>query len=75
MPEIDQIDAIDRKILAALQHDGRMSNLKLAEAVSLSPTAVLARTQRLIREGFIMGFEARLSPTKLGCGMTVFVEV
>jgi Lrp/AsnC family transcriptional regulator, leucine-responsive regulatory protein len=75
MPEIDQIDAIDRKILAALQQDGRMSNLKLAEAVSLSPTAVLARTQRLIRDGFIMGFEARLSPTKLGCGMTVFVEV
>ena len=55
MPEIDQIDAIDRKILAALQHDGRMSNLKLAEAVSLSPTAVLARTQRLIRDGFIVG--------------------
>lgn len=65
MPENEVIDAIDRKILAALQHDGRMSNLKLAEAVSLSPTAVLARTQRLIRDGFIMGFEARLSPAKL----------
>ncbi len=75
MPDLEIIDAIDRKILAALQQDGRMSNLKLAEAVSLSPTAVLARTQRLVRDGFIVGFEARLSPAKLGCGMTVFVEV
>ena len=72
MPEID---AIDRKILIILQRDGRISNLKLAETVSLSPTAVLARTQRLQRDGFIVGFEAKLSPAKLGCGMTVFVEV
>ena len=69
------IDAIDRKILTALQRDGRISNLKLAEAVSLSPTAVLARTQRLIRDGYILGFEARLNPAKLDSGMTVFVEV
>ena len=38
-----EIDRIDLKILNALQHDGRLSNLKLAEAVALSPTAVLAR--------------------------------
>ena len=43
--------------------------------VSLSPTAVLARTQRLIRDGYILGFEARLNPAKLDSGMTVFVEV
>ncbi|MEO7256202.1 MAG: Lrp/AsnC ligand binding domain-containing protein [Casimicrobium sp.] len=72
---MSEIDAIDRKILSALQKDGRISNLKLAEAVSLSPTAVLARTQRLHRDGFILGYEARLNPMKLGCGMTVFVEV
>ena len=70
-----EIDAIDRKILSALQQDGRISNLKLAEVVSLSATAVLARTQRLQRDGFILGYEARLSAAKLGCGMTVFVEV
>ncbi|MBA4211719.1 MAG: ArsR family transcriptional regulator [Polaromonas sp.] len=68
-------DRIDLKILKLLQADGRLTNLKLAEAVALSPTAVLARTQRLQRDGFILGFEARLNPLKLGRGMMVFVEV
>lgn len=69
------LDRIDLRILNVLQADGRISNLKLAEAVSLSPTAVLARTQRLQREGYILGYEARLNPLKLGRGMLVFVEV
>ena len=70
-----ELDRIDLKILSVLQADGRISNLKLAEAVTLSPTAVLARTQRLQREGYILGFEARLNPLKLGRGMLVFVEI
>jgi Lrp/AsnC family leucine-responsive transcriptional regulator len=70
-----EIDRIDLRILQALQLDGRLSNLKLADNVGLSPTAVLARTQRLQREGYILGYEARLNPLKLGRGMTVFVEV
>jgi Lrp/AsnC family transcriptional regulator, leucine-responsive regulatory protein len=70
-----ELDRIDIKILKLLQADGRITNLKLAEAVALSPTAVLARTQRLQRDGFILGFEARLDPLKLGRGMMVFVEV
>ncbi|MGI9154417.1 MAG: Lrp/AsnC ligand binding domain-containing protein [Rubrivivax sp.] len=69
------LDRIDRRILDVLQRDGRISNLKLAEEVALSPTAVLARVQRLTREGFILGYEARLDPVKLGAGMLVFVEV
>ncbi len=69
------IDRIDRKILSVLQQDGRISNLKLAEAVALSPTAVLARVQRLTRDAYILGYEARLNPLKLGAGMMVFVEV
>ncbi|HCE28252.1 MAG TPA: ArsR family transcriptional regulator [Comamonadaceae bacterium] len=69
------LDRIDRKILAILQDDGRIANLKLAESVALSPTAVLARVQRLTREGYILGYEARLNPLKLGAGMLVFVEV
>jgi Lrp/AsnC family transcriptional regulator, leucine-responsive regulatory protein len=73
--DFDALDKIDLKILNALQTDGRISNLKLAEAVALSPTAVLARTQRLQREGYILGYEARLNPAKLGRGLTVFVEV
>lgn len=76
MSESDpDLDRIDRKILQVLQADGRRSNLKLAEAVALSPAAVLARVQRLTREGFILGYEARLNPLKLGAGMLVFVEV
>ena len=69
------LDRIDLRILDALQRDGRLSNLKLAEAVALSPTAVLARVQRLSRDGYILGYEARLNPAQLGAGMLVFVEV
>jgi len=72
---MQDLDRIDLRILDLLQRDGRLSNLKLAESVGLSPTAVLARTQRLQREGYIVGFEARLDPLKLGRGMMVFVEV
>ncbi|MES2880091.1 MAG: Lrp/AsnC ligand binding domain-containing protein [Pseudomonadota bacterium] len=71
----NDLDRIDLKILHALQQDGRISNLKLAEIVTLSPTAVLARVQRLTREGYILGYEARLNPLKLDAGLMVFVEV
>lgn len=74
-PAYPELDRIDLRILKVLQADGRLSNLKLAETVALSPTAVLARTQRLQREGYILGYEARLNPLKLGRGMMVFVEV
>ena len=75
MAGLHDLDRIDRRILRQLQDDGRISNLKLAEAVALSPTAVLARVQRLTRDGFIAGYEARLNPRLLGAGMLVFVEV
>ena len=70
-----RLDRIDRRILQALQQDGRVTNLKLAEQVALSPTAVLARVQRLTREGYILGYEARLNPAKLGASMMVFIEI
>jgi Lrp/AsnC family leucine-responsive transcriptional regulator len=69
------LDKIDRRILRVLQADGRISNLKLAEEVHLSPTAVLDRVKRLTREGYILGYEARLNPLKLGAGLLVFVEI
>ena len=72
---LDHLDRLDLRILQVLQQDGRTTNLKLAEAVALSPTAVLARVQRLTREGYILGYEARLNPLKLGAAMLVFVEV
>jgi Lrp/AsnC family transcriptional regulator, leucine-responsive regulatory protein len=43
--------------------------------VHLSPTAALERVKRLTREGFILGYEARLNPVKLGAGMLVFIEI
>ena len=73
--EAATLDRIDLRILAALQADGRISNLKLAETVALSPTAVLARVQRLTRGGFIVGYHADLNAAKLGRGLVVFVEV
>ena len=69
------IDKIDAKILRVLQTDGRISNLKLAEEVHLSPTAVLERVKRLTRDNFILGYEAKLNPAKLGAGLLVFVEI
>lgn len=68
------LDRTDARILRVLQSDGRISNLKLAEAVHLSPTAVLERVKRLTRDGFILGYEARLNPDKLGAGLMVFIE-
>jgi len=73
--ESPPLDAIDRRILRELQSDGRIANLKLAEAVHLSPSAVLERVKRLTREGFILGYEARLNPSKLGAGLLVFIEI
>lgn len=72
---LPDLDRLDLRILKALQADGRISNLKLAEHVGLSATAVLARVQRLTREHYILGYEARLNPLRLAAGMLVFVEV
>ena len=74
-PQPHPLDKIDARILRVLQKDGRISNLKLAEEVHLSPTAVLERVKRLSRDGYILGYEARLNPDKLGAGMMVFIEV
>ena len=70
-----ELDQKDRSILGALQDEGRLTNLELAERVRLSPTATAERVKRLTRDGFILGYAARLSPGKLDRGMVVFVEV
>lgn len=69
------LDRTDLKILDILQTDGRISNSKLAELVSLSPTAVMARVQKLTKDEFILGYEAKLNPNKLNASFLVFVEV
>ncbi|MCH7340096.1 Lrp/AsnC ligand binding domain-containing protein [Acinetobacter higginsii] len=69
------LDRTDLKILDILQADGRISNSKLAELVNLSPTAVMARVQKLTKDEFILGYEAKLNPNKLNASFLVFVEV
>lgn len=72
---IYSLDRTDLKILDILQTDGRISNSKLAELVNLSPTAVMARVQKLTKDEFILGYEAKLNPNKLNASFLVFVEV
>ncbi len=73
--ESDALDRIDRRILALLQDEGRMSNVDLARRVNLSPTPCLERVRRLERQGYIAGYAALLDPAKLSLGLTVFVQV
>ena len=69
------LDDTDLRLLRILQVDGRISNLKLAEAIGLSSASTHDRVQRLLREGVIVGFNARLNPALLHAGMLVFAEV
>jgi len=69
------LDALDSKILAALQEDGRLSNVELAERVGLSPSPCLRRVKRLEEEGYIAGYKAKVDRRRLGLGMTIFVGV
>ncbi len=72
---VEDLDRTDRRILAALQQDGRITTVELADRVGLSPTATSERVKRLIRDGFVTGFRAMLDPVRLGRGLMVFVEV
>ena len=74
MPKSD-LDAIDRGIVAALQADGRLSNVDLADLVGLSPSPCLRRVKRLEREGYIEGYRAALRRERVGLGFSVFVGV
>jgi Lrp/AsnC family leucine-responsive transcriptional regulator len=74
MPNSD-LDAIDRRIVAALQADGRLSNVDLAERVGLSPSPCLRRVKRLEREGYIEAYRAMLGRDRIGLGLTVFVGI
>jgi len=75
MVEVSKLDRIDRRILAALQEDGRVTNQALSERVALSPSACLARVKRLEHEGIIKGYHARLDPFMLEVGLILFAEI
>lgn len=70
-----KIDATDEKILHALETDGRISNVALADKVGLSPSACLRRVQELERSGVIAGYRAVLDRSKLGLSASIFVMV
>ena len=75
MPIAPDLDAIDRRIIAALQADGRLSNVELADRVGLSPSPCLRRVKRLEREGYIEAYRVMLQRSCVGLGFTVFVDV
>ena len=74
MPYIN-LDAIDLRILNALQADGRLTNQELADQVGLSPSPCLRRVRRLERDGFIRTYRAVLDRESVGLGLTVFVDI
>ncbi|SMG00417.1 Lrp/AsnC family transcriptional regulator [Burkholderia singularis] len=69
------LDATDCRILAVLQQEGRISNLDLAERISLSPSACLRRMRLLEEQGVIERYRACLSREKLGFELEAFVQV
>ncbi len=70
-----KIDAIDRRILAELQVDGRLTNNDLADRIGLSPSPCLRRVRALETAGLIKGYAALLDAVQLGLGTSVFVRV
>jgi Lrp/AsnC family leucine-responsive transcriptional regulator len=70
-----RLDSLDLKILGELQRNGRLTNVKLAKRIGLSPSPCLRRVTRLEAEGVIEGYSARINRRACGLGVTVFVEV
>jgi DNA-binding Lrp family transcriptional regulator len=69
------LDAIDRRILAELQADGRMTNVELARRAGISAPPCLRRVRRLEEAGIIRGYHADSDPQKLGWEITFFAIV
>ena len=70
-----ELDAIDRRILRALQRDGRLQNVDLAKEVGLSPSPCLRRVRLLEEAGVIERYVAVLNPAKVGKPLTLFARV
>ena len=69
------LDKIDLKILQALQHNGRLSNVELSERVALSPSPCLRRLKQLESSGIIRGYAALVHPSTVALGLQVFIRV
>ncbi|NIA70908.1 Lrp/AsnC family transcriptional regulator [Pelagibius litoralis] len=74
MPSMN-LDGIDRKILAALQADGRLSNVELAEHVGLSPSPCLRRVRLLEEAGIIDRYVALVDQRSVGLPVSVFISI
>ena len=70
-----RLDPIDRKILAELQADGRMTNVELAKRVGISAPPCLRRVRTLEEQGFIRGYHAEVDARALGFEVQVFAMV
>lgn len=70
-----KLDEIDRKILAELQADGRMTNVELARRVGISAPPCLRRVRTLEEQGYIRGYHAVVDPRELGFEVQVFAMV
>lgn len=71
----NKLDEIDRKILAELQADGRMTNVELAKRVGISAPPCLRRVRTLEEAGYIRGYHADVNPRELGFEVQVFAMV
>jgi DNA-binding Lrp family transcriptional regulator len=69
------MDSIDRRILAELQKDGRLSSQALAEKVGLSATPCWRRVRRMVKDGIIARHVAILNPERVGLHVTAFAQV
>ena len=69
------MDLLDRKIIGVLQHDGRISLSDLAEALPLSASATSDRLKRLLRDGVISGFGARVDAKAIGRPIEALIDV
>jgi DNA-binding Lrp family transcriptional regulator len=69
------LDKIDRRLLAELQTEGRVTNVDLAKRVGLTAPPCLRRVRTLEEDGVIRGYHADLDPSKLGFAVTVFAMV
>lgn len=69
------LDAIDRRLLAALQQDATLTAQALAARIHLSPSQAARRRARLEAEGVIAGYAARLDPARLGLTVQAFIRV
>ncbi|WP_338466387.1 Lrp/AsnC family transcriptional regulator [Novosphingobium sp. ZN18A2] len=69
------LDNIDRRLLAELQAEGRITNVELAQRVGLTAPPCLRRVRALEEEGVIRGYHADLDASKLGFAITVFALV